>query len=104
MFYLTNRHCLWFVGNGATLANSGSVWAALICNMKERGYYFDAVQNQSLATTILKVHIELNKIEDLLTSYPGKLQSARWKVSWEHNHISVIFSVSLQVFLLEIKK
>ncbi|XP_039121412.1 LOW QUALITY PROTEIN: uncharacterized protein LOC120258127 [Dioscorea cayenensis subsp. rotundata] len=74
------RHCLWFVGNGATLANSGSVWAALICNMKERGYYFDAVQNQSLATTIIKVHIELNKIEDLLTSYPGKLQSARWKV------------------------
>ncbi|KAM0935201.1 putative TPR and ankyrin repeat-containing protein [Dioscorea sansibarensis] len=73
------RHCLWIVGNGATLANSGSVWTALVRNMKERECYFDAVQNQSLATTILKVHIDLNKIEDLLGSYPGLLQSAKWK-------------------------
>ena len=79
------------------------MWTALVRNMKERECYFDAVQNQSLATTILKVHIDLNKVEDLLGSYPGLLQSAKWKVSREHNHISVMFSVSSWVFLLKIK-
>ncbi|KAJ0971026.1 hypothetical protein J5N97_018985 [Dioscorea zingiberensis] len=75
------RHCLWIVGNAATLKKSDSVWAALVHNSKKRGCYFDAVQNQTLARAILKIQKEQNQIDDMLGADHGLLiQSAKWKV------------------------
>ncbi|KAL9225088.1 hypothetical protein vseg_001052 [Gypsophila vaccaria] len=36
------RYCLWIVGNGSTLANSGTVWQDLVTDAKTRGCYYDA--------------------------------------------------------------
>lgn len=78
-----HRHCLWIVGNAATLEKSDSVWTALIRNAKKRGCYFDAVQNQNLSRAILKIQKEQDQIDALLAADPGMLiQSAKWKVIW----------------------
>ncbi|KAL9251558.1 putative helicase MAGATAMA 3 [Drosera capensis] len=42
------RYCLWILGNGATLTNSGSVWKSLVDDAKGRGCYFDAEDDAKL--------------------------------------------------------
>ncbi|KAK9683293.1 hypothetical protein RND81_10G129600 [Saponaria officinalis] len=36
------RYCLWIVGSGSTLANSGTVWQHLVSDAKMRGCFYDA--------------------------------------------------------------
>ncbi|KAK9732490.1 hypothetical protein RND81_04G003600 [Saponaria officinalis] len=36
------RYCLWIVGSGSTLENSGTVWQDLVTDAKTRGCFYDA--------------------------------------------------------------
>ncbi|MQL88099.1 hypothetical protein Taro_020656 [Colocasia esculenta] len=36
------RYCLWILGNARTLINSGSIWAELVQDAKERGCFYNA--------------------------------------------------------------
>ncbi|RWR84616.1 helicase SEN1-like protein isoform X1 [Cinnamomum micranthum f. kanehirae] len=49
------RHCLWIVGNGSTLSNSGSVWAEVVLDAKNRGCYFNAKEDTHLEEIISAV-------------------------------------------------
>ncbi|VFQ99743.1 unnamed protein product [Cuscuta campestris] len=46
------RYCLWVLGNGATLINSGSVWRDLVVDSQARGCYYDVCGDKNLAKAI----------------------------------------------------
>ncbi|KAG5534408.1 hypothetical protein RHGRI_022508 [Rhododendron griersonianum] len=46
------RHCLWILGNGATLIKSGSVWKKLLVDAQARSCFFDASDDKNLAQVV----------------------------------------------------
>ncbi|KAH0687925.1 hypothetical protein KY284_018478 [Solanum tuberosum] len=75
-----DRYCLWILGNGTTLVNSGSIWKKLVVDAKVRGCYFDVTEDKLLNQAILSAAIELGKLETLLKTDSPIFQSAKWKV------------------------
>ncbi|EHA8591527.1 helicase SEN1 [Cocos nucifera] len=55
------RHCLWILGNGHTLLNSGSIWEKLVCDARDRGCFFNATEDKAIANAITDA-LHLNKI------------------------------------------
>ncbi|KAG5614103.1 hypothetical protein H5410_013927 [Solanum commersonii] len=74
------RYCLWILGNGTTLVNSGSIWRKLVIDAKVRGCYFDVTEDKRLNQAILNAATELGKLETLLKTDSPIFQSAKWKV------------------------
>ncbi|RWR84620.1 UvrD-like protein Helicase [Cinnamomum micranthum f. kanehirae] len=64
------RHCLWIVGNGLTLSNSG-VWKKVVLDAIYRGCYFNAVEDTQLAEAIISAVIDSNSL---------LFNKAKWKV------------------------
>ncbi|XP_042519721.1 helicase sen1-like [Macadamia integrifolia] len=60
------RYCLWVLGNGPTLINSGSIWTKLVNDAKDRGCFFDADQDKSLKEAIIGSLVELGEFDKLL--------------------------------------
>ncbi|XP_052204547.1 uncharacterized protein LOC127809633 [Diospyros lotus] len=79
------RHCLWILGNDGTLANSDSIWEALVHDAKSRQCFFSADQDNEIAKVILDVKIELDQLEDLCNENSVLFKSARWKVIFSDN-------------------
>ncbi|VVA98670.1 unnamed protein product [Arabis nemorensis] len=52
------RHCLWVIGNEATLALSGSIWAKLISESKRRGCFHDASDEKNLRDAMNEALLE----------------------------------------------
>lgn len=75
-----SRHSLWIVGDGKTLANSNSVWEALVNDAKKRDCFFNAADDEGLGKVILQVKAEFDQLEDLLNQNSCIFQNARWKV------------------------
>ncbi|XP_018445887.1 uncharacterized protein LOC108817645 [Raphanus sativus] len=65
------RHCLWILGNEATMMNSKSVWRYLIQDARKRDCFHNAEEDESLARAI----IDTAKIE-----LDTPLNKSRWKV------------------------
>ena len=74
------RHCLWIVGNGATLDESGAVWMELVIDAKSRGCFFDADEDDSLAQAMTDAMVEHDQIHILLANDSFLFRKARWKV------------------------
>lgn len=74
------RYCLWILGNGTTLVNSGSIWKNLVIDAKARGCYFDVTEDKRLNEAILNAAIELGQLETLLKTDSPIFESAKWKV------------------------
>ncbi|OIV95691.1 hypothetical protein TanjilG_01485 [Lupinus angustifolius] len=74
------RYCLWVVGNGETLMNSGSVWERLVLDAKARGCYHNANENERLSRSITTSMIELDQVVHLLNTNSPLFRKARWKV------------------------
>ncbi|CAL5368945.1 unnamed protein product [Camellia sinensis] len=74
------RHCLWILGNSATLINSGSVWKKLILDAKSRGCFYDANDDKNLAQAIEGALVELNQVDTLLRIESQLFSNAKWKV------------------------
>lgn len=68
------------MGNARTLANSESVWEALVCDAKDRNCFFNADDDKDLAKAILEVKKELDQLDDLLNEDSILFKRARWKV------------------------
>ncbi|XP_020396783.1 uncharacterized ATP-dependent helicase C29A10.10c [Zea mays] len=60
------KHCLWILGNAKTLASGKTIWRQIVDDAKERGCFFDAKDDQDLASAIIKASIELDLVENLL--------------------------------------
>ncbi|XVF85501.1 hypothetical protein PTKIN_Ptkin17bG0122700 [Pterospermum kingtungense] len=73
------RHSLWILGNGRTLAKSGSVWELLVNDAKARHCFFNADKNNELAEAVLDAMKDFNP-NDLLNRDSLLFKNARWKV------------------------
>jgi hypothetical protein len=80
LFSVCYRHCLWILGNEATLLDSQSVWASIVCDAKDRQCFYDADEDEDLAKLMLEVKKQLNEYDDLLNADSLLFRSARWKV------------------------
>ncbi|KAI8015531.1 DEAD-box ATP-dependent RNA helicase 56 [Camellia lanceoleosa] len=72
------RHCLWILGNGATLINSGSVWKKLVVDAKARGCFYDVNDDKNLAQALGGVLVELNQLDILLKPGSFLFSNTRW--------------------------
>ncbi|CAO2036228.1 unnamed protein product [Urochloa humidicola] len=57
------RHCLWILGNATTLLSSGSIWADLVRNAKDRRCFFNASSEKALSRVIAKQKSDLSRVE-----------------------------------------
>ncbi|XP_059284239.1 probable helicase MAGATAMA 3 isoform X1 [Lycium ferocissimum] len=74
------RYCLWILGNGTTLVNSGSIWKNLVIDAKARGCYFDVTEDKRLNQANLNATTEFGQLEMLLRTDSSIFQTAKWKV------------------------
>lgn len=74
------RHCLWIVGSGTTLGNSGSVWKKIVTDAKKRGCFHNAEEDKNLANAIIVALLELNQTNVLVNADSLLFRNAKWKV------------------------
>ncbi|XVE90671.1 hypothetical protein DITRI_Ditri20bG0095800 [Diplodiscus trichospermus] len=87
------RHCLWIVGNEATLVKSYSVWKKLVTDAKNRGCFFNADEDKYLAESIITSLIELQQFDTLLSMDSPLFKEARWKVCFSCNFCKSLASI-----------
>ncbi|GAB4837646.1 hypothetical protein Ancab_002496 [Ancistrocladus abbreviatus] len=75
------KYCLWVLGSGTTLINSGSVWKDLVENAKARGCYHDADEDDKLARAITDALIQTDQLDDLFNFDSLRLGRPRRKGS-----------------------
>lgn len=46
------RHCLWILGNAATLSSSKTIWEEIVADAKDRGCFYDGNDDKDLAAAI----------------------------------------------------
>lgn len=46
------RHCLWILGNAATLLSSKTIWQEIVADAKERGCFYDGNDDEDLAAAM----------------------------------------------------
>ena len=61
------RYCVWVVGNGTTLVNSGSVWRELVVDAKARGCFYNADEDKDLDRAMNEVMNEVDLSDSLST-------------------------------------
>ncbi|KAF5466228.1 hypothetical protein F2P56_016175 [Juglans regia] len=81
------RHCLWIVGNGATLNNSGTVWTELVIDAKKRGCFYNADEDQSLAVAIRAALVKQGQMGSLLKNDSFLFRKTIWKVSFSNDFV-----------------
>ncbi|XP_043695457.1 probable helicase MAGATAMA 3 [Telopea speciosissima] len=79
------RYCLWVLGNGPTLIDSGSIWRKLVLDAKNRGCFFDADKDKSLMEAIIAGLVELGEFDKLLGLDSLLFDGARWKVRFTND-------------------
>ncbi|KAF5957928.1 hypothetical protein HYC85_005153 [Camellia sinensis] len=77
------RYCLWIVGNGSTLRNSGSVWKKLIIDAKARGCFHNADEDRNLALVIIAALVDVDQLDIRLYIDSLLFRGARWKVCFD---------------------
>lgn len=80
------RYCLWIVGSGTTLANSGTVWKDLVIDAKARGCFYGADDSMDLHQAIV------SQPYGKLTSDSVQLGKPRWKVLFSDD-----FNISISI-------
>ncbi|KAE9466291.1 hypothetical protein C3L33_01802, partial [Rhododendron williamsianum] len=73
------RHCLWILGNCATLINSGSVWRELVIDAKARSCFYDANDDNNLAQAVAGALVEPNQLGALSITDSPQFRNTRWK-------------------------
>ncbi|CAL2229728.1 unnamed protein product [Prunus armeniaca] len=74
------RHCLWILGNEATLSNSNSIWKNLILDTKKRNCFYNVDEDNNLAQAIAAALLEHNQLHTLLDADSLLFKNAKWKV------------------------
>uniref|UniRef100_A0A2N9F0I4 Helicase ATP-binding domain-containing protein n=1 Tax=Fagus sylvatica TaxID=28930 RepID=A0A2N9F0I4_FAGSY len=75
------RHCLWILGNEATLTKKFSIWKELVIDAKKRRCFYNADEDKSLAQAITVALIEHDQIHTLLNMDSFLFRKTMWKYS-----------------------
>lgn len=76
------RHCLWILGNGATLKNSGSVWKKIVVDAKYRGVFRHVDEDRNLSLAIIAALVDIDQLDIRLHISPLLFSGARWMVCY----------------------
>ncbi|PHT43326.1 hypothetical protein CQW23_17351 [Capsicum baccatum] len=97
------RYCLWILGNGSTLVNSGSVWKNLVVDAKARGCYFDVTDDNRLNRAILMQPLNLtsSKHYSERTFLYSNQPSGRYAASFAYDEYISSCPLFLQVIFSE---
>ncbi|CAL4906592.1 unnamed protein product [Urochloa decumbens] len=57
------RYCLWILGNATTLSSSGSIWADLVRNAKNRRCFFNGSCNKDISRVIANQKSDLIRVD-----------------------------------------
>ncbi|KAF7116969.1 hypothetical protein RHSIM_RhsimUnG0008700 [Rhododendron simsii] len=87
------RHCLWILGDGATLINTGSVWKELVVDAKARDCFYDANDDKNLAQAVVGALVELNQLDTLLATDSPLFRNMRWKVCFSDEFMKSIYGI-----------
>lgn len=79
MYLIVFRHCLWILGNGSTLVNSGSVWKKLVIDAKSRACFYNVQEDKKLALALAGCLIEIGQL-DSLVARSLLFPEGKWKV------------------------
>ena len=71
---------MWILGNANILSKSGTIWAAIVHDARQRECLFNATDNPALAKLVLKVKAELDQLGNLLNFDSAAFCNTRWKV------------------------
>ncbi|OMO88691.1 hypothetical protein CCACVL1_08258 [Corchorus capsularis] len=74
------RHCLWILGNEATLVKSGTIWKKLVADAKGRACFYNAHEDKHLSQAITSALLELEQFDTLLRPDSPLFKEARWRV------------------------
>jgi hypothetical protein len=74
------RHCLWILGNEATLTKKFSIWKELVIDAKKRRCFYNADEDKGLAQAIKVALVEHNQIHTLLNMDSFLFRESRWQV------------------------
>ncbi|XP_047335728.1 uncharacterized protein LOC124939285 [Impatiens glandulifera] len=74
------RYGMWILGNASTLINSDSIWKDLVVDAKERGCYFNALDDDNLSKVIQSSLIDFDNLNLLLKSDSPLFKNSKWKV------------------------
>ncbi|XP_074320393.1 helicase sen1-like [Silene latifolia] len=78
------RYCLWIVGSGSTLANSGTVWQDLVSDAKMRGCFYNADEAAEFKQTLKPGLIKISRTPSKLDPAES-LSSQLAKISLDDN-------------------
>ncbi|XP_052304624.1 uncharacterized protein LOC18106539 isoform X1 [Populus trichocarpa] len=87
------RHCLWILGNGATLVNSDSIWKKLVTDAKERGCFYNVEEDKGLSKAITDAFLESDQLDALLNVNSPLFRNARWKFCFSNDFRKSILKV-----------
>ncbi|CAI9110340.1 OLC1v1010346C1 [Oldenlandia corymbosa var. corymbosa] len=95
-------HCLWILGNSATLINSGSVWKKLVSDAKDRGCFYNARDDYKLAKAISCALLEIDRAgNDPTKCLAGKFAAIRLRNeprSSPKNYRPVTYMIAILIF------
>ncbi|KAK4594230.1 hypothetical protein RGQ29_018063 [Quercus rubra] len=87
------RHCLWILGNEATLNKRCTIRKDLVIDTKKQGCFYNADEDKSFAQAITVVLVEHNQIHILLNMDSFLFKKARWKVSFSNDFLKSMSKV-----------
>ncbi|KAM4102400.1 hypothetical protein ACB094_05G219800 [Castanea mollissima] len=87
------RHCLWILGNEATLTKRCTIWKELVINAKKRRCFYNANEDKGLAQVITAALVECDQMHVLFNMDSSLFRNARWKVSFSNDFLKSISSV-----------
>ncbi|KAL7614112.1 hypothetical protein Lser_V15G07023 [Lactuca serriola] len=86
------RYCLWILGNGSTLLNSGSIWRDLIVDAKDRGCFHNVSEDKNLAQAAMGALIELRQLDSLFNMDSFLFNDTKWQVKFNDTFLETIAS------------
>ncbi|KAI0513695.1 hypothetical protein KFK09_009725 [Dendrobium nobile] len=60
------KHCLWILGNEATLSSDETIWSKIICDAKKRRCFHSANDDKDLSKAIFEACIKFDELDNLL--------------------------------------
>ncbi|CAI9272141.1 unnamed protein product [Lactuca saligna] len=84
------RYCLWILGNGSTLMNSGSIWKYIVVNAKDRGRFYNASEDKNLAQAAMFALVELRQFNNLFNKDSFLFNGVKWQVRFNDKFLETI--------------
>ncbi|KAL4593874.1 hypothetical protein ACB092_M008500 [Castanea dentata] len=81
------RHCLWILGNEATLTKSCTIWKELVIDAKKRRCFYNANEDQGLSQAITVALVECDQMHILFNMDSSLFWKARWRVFFSNDFL-----------------